>query len=277
MGERANRPPRDAARLAGYRKRNLFALGMGLVRGRLSVWLGLAFAVMVTVTFVTFAVIMASRDRLSAASLPAVASEVLAWGPGMLIAFAGSLHALRNDADQGIFALVQGRGVPVRAFVVQRVLSLGVLLALTAALGTASVALAASIASPSTDLTMASLHAGFAGVVHGIAFGAVMGPVAMATLGARSRSGGYIALVLVLALPELLRLVAYDLPSAWGELLSIPSCLATLRSALSPGHVEGGRAIGAAVVLALAALLATAFAVQQATSALANRSRAEAA
>ena len=274
MGERAKTPVTDGR---SHRKRHLFALGLGLVRGRVSVVLGLVFAALVTLAFVVFAVMMASRDRLSAASLPGIASEVLAWGPGMLVAFAGSLHALRNDAEHGIFALVVGRGVPLHAYVVQRVVSLGALLAITAASGTACVMTAAIIASASGDLAAASLHGGLAGVVHGIAFGAVMGPVAMATLGARSRTGGYVALVLVLALPELLRLFAWDLPGEWSELLSIPSCLATLRHALSPGHVEAARAVGAAVVLVLAALLATAFAVQQARGASSNLLRAEAA
>jgi hypothetical protein len=246
------------------RAREVFALGLSLARARISVKLGLVFVVATTIGLSAIAATMAARGRYSAAALTSFSGELLAWGPGMLVLFAAALHALKHDAENGAIALVASRGVPLRAFVGARVLSLAALLAIATGVGTFVITCAAALASRSLALALASIQGGVAGIVHGVAFAAVMAPVALATVGARSRSGGYVALLLVLVVPEVARLLVRDLPREWTELMSIPSALATVRSALSPGRLDGLRAAGALLVIALVSLLAAAEAVRQA-------------
>lgn len=252
------------------RRRDLFALGLFLARSRLSVVLALIFALMTTLVLAGFGAFAAARGRPLAASFPGVSSEILAWGPGILIAFSAALHALKRDREDGIYALVMGRGVSVGSFVVARAAALAALLAGAVTLGTVAVMVFTWLRADSGSLAAASLLSGFAGIIHGLGFGMVMAPVTLATLGARSRGGGYLALLLVLVLPELLRLAAFDLPREWSEVLSIPACLATIRSALSAGGAEGGghvefaRALSALIVLGVASAVATAAAIYQA-------------
>jgi hypothetical protein len=245
-------------------RRELFALGLSLVRSRASVIVASIFAVLVTLAIASIAAMMAARGRVTAAGLPGLGAEVLAWGPGMLVAFGGAVRALRNDAEHGIHALVLGRGVPFRRFMTARLSSLAAFIAIATSLGTLAIAIAATLGARSPVLMGAAMQTGFAGIVHSILFGAVIAPIAFATLGARSIGRGYVLLLLVLVVPELFRLSMHDLPPEWTELLSIPSALATARKALSPGAVDPMRALGAILVLAVVASIATGVAFRQA-------------
>jgi hypothetical protein len=96
-------------------------------------------------------------------------------------------------------------------------------------------------------------------VVFALAFSAVVAPLAFAALGARSRIGGYLFLVAVVMVPEAIVLaLGSALPASLAELLSIPSALSALRSALAPGSVELARALRALVALAVVVGLAVA-------------------
>jgi len=58
--------------------------------------------------------------------------------------------------------------------------------------------------------------------------------VAMAALGSRTRAGGFLGLLAVLALPELLSpWTAAWLPYGWHELTSIPAALAAVRAGVA--------------------------------------------
>jgi hypothetical protein len=70
--------------------------------------------------------------------------------------------------------------------------------------------------------------------VYALAFAATLGPIAVAALGARSRAGGYLTLVAVLVLPELLaRWTSEVLPRGWHELTSVPAALAAVRAGVA--------------------------------------------
>lgn len=247
--------------------RSLFAFGMSLARARIGVKLGLVFVGTVTLGMAVLAAMMAARGRETSIAVVNASAEALAWFPGMLVVFTAALRALRADVDEGAYALAASRGATPRQLAIARVLSLAALASAACAIGTAIVALAAASAARSLPLTLTALHAGAAGVVFAGAFGLVLAPVALATLGARSRGGGYGLLVLVVVVPELVRLTVRSWPREWTELLSIPSALDTLRRALSPGHVDAARALGALLVLCVVALLAAAATVHQANAA----------
>ncbi len=100
-------------------------------------------------------------------------------------------------------------------------------------------------------------------IAYALVFAATLGPVAMAALGARTRAGGYLSLLAVLVVPELLaRFTDRLLPRGWHELTSIPEALAAVREAvahpvLSGAH--GARALaGLLAVIALALLVVAA-------------------
>src|ERR1700733_900642 len=86
---------------------------------------------------------------------------------------------------------------------------------------------------------------GFAlgGLAYSLAFAATVGPVAMATVGDRTRGAGLVLLLAVLFVPELLApWTATLLPRGWHELTSIPAALAAVRDGIA-APVERGEAM----------------------------------
>ncbi|WP_205633595.1 hypothetical protein [Labilithrix luteola] len=112
--------------------------------------------------------------------------------------------------------------------------------------------LASALAAPRAAVVGQTLQTTFASVVFSIAFAVVVAPIAFAALGARSRVGGYLFLVSVVVIPEIIAsALAKVLPDGVAEVLSVPSALSALRSALGPGPVEVGRAFRAVVAIAI--------------------------
>jgi hypothetical protein len=183
-----------------------------------------------------------------ATDAPTVSALAIAWVGGIMLAFGAALRAIRSDRDEGVTALAQSRGVSAAAYVRGRVGGLVLLLAV--ALGGATlVADAAALAVGGGGWL--ALRTGAAALVYVLAFAATVGPVAMAALGARSRAGGYLTLLAVLALPELLAPWTSDLlPRGWTELTSIPAALAAVRVAVVHPTIVGARAMRAAAGLA---------------------------
>lgn len=189
-----------------------------------------------------------ARDLDLLARLPVVGAGATAWGAGVLVAFAASSRALVRDEQQGIASLVASKGSSQAAYVVGRALGLAlVLFALTAFSGLAT---SLAIAVSARHGMVALLQGTLASLVFSAAFALSVAPLSLAALGARSRAGGYFALVLVLVLPELFEgTLARLLPEGWGELIAVPSALAALASGLSPGTVDAPRVLRALVVL----------------------------
>jgi hypothetical protein len=105
-------------------------------------------------------------------------------------------------------------------------------------------------------------RASVAALVYAIAFSVTLGPLAMAALGGRTRGGGYLTLLAVLVVPELLSPWTRSLlPHAWGELTSIPAALDALRDGIEAGGHSGLHAIRAAIGL-LAVVAASLLVVQ---------------
>jgi hypothetical protein len=240
-------------RLMSPRPRTL-ALGVWLAsRGILAVT-GMVLAGLGALAAVAVALVIARRGGHGAAQLPTVASAGIAWSAGVSLAFGTALRAIRRDRAEGVVALVRARGGSLGAYARGRVGGLVVVLAIAVGGATlvAGVAATAAAASESGSAAWASCAA----MVYALAFAAVVGPVAMAALGTRTRAGGYLSFLAILAVPELLaRWTRELLPTGWGELTSIPAALSAVRAGvLSPGVAGVPAARAAAELMAIAAL-----------------------
>jgi hypothetical protein len=235
------------------RRRSPAALALGARLARTGMLGNAAFVIGALVTFagVVIAFVIA-RQRGYAAPLydvPSVAATLLGWGPGILLAFAASAQALRRDKDDGIRALLRARGASVPGYVGARVGGLALTHAIVVCGGTLVVGVVSVALAPPGTFGMA-LHGALAALVYGLAFSLVLPPVAMAALGARSRSGGYVALLGVLVLPEVLaRWTAEIVPFEWQGLVSIPGVLAEVRASLMPPAGPDLAKLGRALVV----------------------------
>jgi hypothetical protein len=236
----------------------------------------LGLAALTTLAAIAVAFILV-RQRGYAAPLhdvPSLASGALAWGAGVLLAFAASVQALRRDRQEGILSLARARGQSDSRYIAGRVGGLAMAVALPVIGGTL-VTSVVCLALSTADATVAVVRGSFAALAFAIAFSIVLPAVAMAALGARSRGGGYLALVAVLVVPELLRgLTAQLLPYDWHALTSIPGALSEVRTALMPSGPPDLTMIGRAVVVLGLVTLVALFAVRSSAARVAAEDRA---
>jgi hypothetical protein len=234
------------------------SLGVALARRGALATVSIAIGALTTFGMVVAAFVVDSRSAHTLRHVPGVASSALAWGAGVTLAFAASARALRRDRDDGVRALWRARGGTTQRYVVGRVLGIVLVVAAIVAGGTLVCGLASTALSGRAALGRVAGSAA-ASLAYALAFSATVAPVALASLGARSRVGGYLALVTVLVLPELFAgWTARMLPAAWSELTSIPSVLGALRASLTPGAVDVAMALRALVVLAAVSAVALA-------------------
>lgn len=230
----------------------LLALGLSLARRGLLVGFGVAVSAITAVALAALAAALAARGpRAPLNDVPIVASSALAWGGGFLVAFAAAVHALRRDHGEGVRHLLAARSRGLRAYLVVRIGGLAALLALVVGGGTLLTGIAATLAGVGTGSALAVLQATFASLVYALAFAAVIAPTALAALGARTRVGGYVFLLVVVILPEtIVEALSSNLPPGATDVLAIPSALGALRASLSPGSVDGVRLLRALAALA---------------------------
>jgi hypothetical protein len=229
------------------------ALAWGGLTARISLGLG---AAIVLFAMAASLVIARGAHSQELASVPLLTSSALAWGAGTLLAFGASVHAFRRDRQQGMRALLAARGRSDGEYLASRILGLTQILAALTAGGTVAAGAAASLAARSPSLAIRTIDCTGASVVFALAFAATLAPIALAALGARSRVGGYLALVAVLVIPEVLQnWSARVLPEGWAELTSIPGALMALRSSLLPDAFDALRFARAFAVLALLVVL----------------------
>ncbi|MCL2723780.1 MAG: hypothetical protein FWD69_05025 [Polyangiaceae bacterium] len=247
------RPGRRGARFVA-----LLALGVRLSRRGFVAVLALVLAFFTVASMSVFAFVLAARSRSAPVyDLPILASSALAWGGGFLLAFAVATRVLRKDRDSGVRDLLTARSASLRGYLVARIGGLAALLAIVAGGGTLVCGLFAILARGA--VATRTMQTTLAAIAYAIAFAGVMAPVAFAALGARSRIGGYMFLVTVVLLPEVLVLAfASILSEDIAEVAAIPAALSTLRAALLPGHIDISRALRALVALATYGAFATA-------------------
>lgn len=229
------------------------ALGMTLARrGPLAV-MAIVVSVVTALGVAAIALTLAREgDDAPVSSVPTLASSAIVWGGAFLQAVGVAAGALRRDRVEGIRQLFVVRTTSLRGYLLARVAGLAAVLAIVAGGGTLLVSGVAIVAATRTHALLLTVQSTVGAVLYAIAFAAVIAPVAFATLGSRTRIGGYFALLLVLVFPELVvGAFGSRLPSDIAELCAIPSALAALRSALAPGSFDVPRLLRAAVALAV--------------------------
>ncbi len=224
---------------------------MSLARRGVLAWISIGICFFTSIVVALVGVVLATRGANAPIhDVPIVASSALAWGGGFLLAFAAAAHALRRDRTDGIRDLVVARTRSLRGYLLARVGGLVALVALLVAGGTLLAGLVSVIAAAQVSAVPKTLQATGAALVFSLAFALVVSPVAFAALGARSRLGGYVFLLALVTVPEVVvGMMGSAIPEGVADVLSIPSALSALRSALAPGTVEIARAVRAIVAL----------------------------
>jgi hypothetical protein len=195
------------------------------------------------------------RSEPYADAIPPVASAALSWGTGVMVAFGASLRAAHRDRDDGVLALLRARGVGASGYVFARAGGLAIVLAGTLGAGVLCVATAATLGSARP---LATARVGAGAVAYALAFAATIAPLALATVGGRSRGLGYLALLSILALPEAVApWTRQVLPPGWRELTSIPAALDAVRHGVArpDALAPAARALVGLAVVIIASLL----------------------
>lgn len=213
----------------------LLRFGVSMARrGALSI-ISIVICALTAVGFGILAIVLAVRsENPPVYDVPLVASSALAWGGGFLHAFGNAAHALRKDREGGIRELVMTRTASLEGYLFARVGGLATMLAITVGGGTLFAAFVSVLASAGSHTVGRTIHTTIASLVFAVAFAFVIAPLAYAAVGARSRVGGYLFLIGVVVVPEIVASgLAQVLPHALTEVLSIPSALGALRAALT--------------------------------------------
>ena len=238
------------------------ALGLWLASRGLPARLSLLLTAAVAIAGASSAFWLVRHGAKTLVVVPTLTSYALTWGAGLSLAAAASVRVPCRDGETGVLYLVLARGATIGEYVRGRVGGLVVWTTCCTCAGTL-VAIAATLtaARPTEPVLRASAGA----LAYTVAFGMTMGPVTMATLGARNRLRGYLALLLAVVVPELAapwteRLL---LPYGWRELASLPAALGALRAAaLAPSDgLRTARALAgltAAVAVSLVVITARA-------------------
>jgi hypothetical protein len=236
----------------------LLWLGVMLARRGFVATASLALAGITVLGLAALGLGLAAEANAPLHTIPTLASSALAWGAGFVLAFSAATHALRRDRENGVRHLLEARSLGLGGYLFARVGGLAVLLALVVGGGTLLLGLIMTLAAARLGVVPRTLHATLAALCFALGYALVLAPVAYAALGARSRMGGYLSLLAVVVLPELVALIlAGVLPEAIVEVMAIPSALGALRASLSPGTVDGFQLARAVVALAVFAVLAS--------------------
>jgi hypothetical protein len=231
------------------------ALGASLARRGTMVKLALVLMGVTTVGAVVSAIVLGGRGGGEKLALIGPASStLLAWGAGVLVAVPASLEAFREDRKGGIRALLRSRGASTRGYAQGRVLGLALVLFAVVGGGTLASGGVAFLLATRVGAGARALEGLVASLVYAAAYAVVVAPMSLATLGARTRPGGFLRFGAVVLVPLLLEPWTSSLaPTGWGDVLSVPSALAALRaSLLSPDGLKLARA--AIVLIAFAAI-----------------------
>jgi hypothetical protein len=214
------------------------------------VGVSVALALVTSLGLAAQAFALARAARVTALShLPAASAGLLVWGAGVLLAFAAASHALRRDRDEGIVHLFEARGAGA-AYLRARVLGLAALLFVVLGGGVLVVGVASMAAAQRYEAAGLAFASTCGSLLYAFASSVTVAVVAFAALGARTRGGGYLRLLVALSLPEVFAyFLSSSVSASWVELLSIPSALAALRLSLAPGEVDLPRFLRAFAVL----------------------------
>lgn len=214
---------------------------------------------------IAVAVSLSRQPHPPLASVPGLTATFLAWGGGFTFAIAAAAHAFDDDVASGIRDLVRTRGVAGRTYVLSRVLGLALSLFFLVAIGAVVTGTACALLAPASRAAV--LKSTAATIPYAAAYALIVAPMAIATMGTRSRPRGYLLLLAILIVPELAQDSLEAIPEHWRSLVGVPSAMATLRDALTPAHFDGALAGAAAAVVVLLAIVCMALAFEAAAHA----------
>ena len=236
----------------------LLAFGVSLARrGALSVFSIIVCALTaVGLGILAITLALGSGEHPPVYDVPLLASGALAWGGGFLHAFGSAAHALRKDRESGIRELVVTRTASLDGYLWARVGGLAAMIAITVGGGTLFASIVSMFAAGASHAVGRTVHTTVAALSFAMAFAIVIAPLAYAAVGARSRVGGYLFLIGVVVVPEIVASgLSRFLPHALTEVLSIPSALFALRAALTD-EIDLFRVVRALVALSAFVALA---------------------
>jgi hypothetical protein len=241
-------PPRPLA--SPSRLRASIALGTALATRGILVKLAIGLGALLTLVGVALA-LFHNDSAATLVLVPAAASSALAWGAGVPVAFAASIHAFREDRARGIRALLHARGARANDYASGRVLGLALVVFAVVGGGTLVSGGVGMLVASTVGAAGRAIQGLLASLVFAMAFAVVMAALALAAIGGRTRAGGYVGLLVLLVLPELLgRWTSALVPASFSDLLSVPSALAALRSSIASPEIDAARFARAACVVA---------------------------
>jgi len=233
-----------------------FAFALHLVRSRFVVKLSWGLAALTTLAGMAVAVVLAHEGE-KPPFLPwlGLVEDGLAYGTGVLVAFGGAAQAFRRDRDEGIRHFLRIRGVKTSDYLFARVAGLVLAVALPTVGGTLAVGLVSLLVAHRVAAVPEVAWGLGVGLLFAAVFSVLVSLVSLAALGARNRAGGYLVLLALFGLPELVSPFTSTLvPRAWGGLVSLPGMLTTMRSSLLPATFDGALLVRAFAALVFATM-----------------------
>ncbi len=192
-------------------------------------------------------------DRTSSALLTLI-TWALVWGTGMLLAFGLSSRALLRDHEDGIVDLFERHAHGRNAYLFARTFGIASVIAMVLGAATLLSGIAIALVSHRPLESVRTAGATVAAGVYVLFFSFTMAPLALAALGGRGKAGGYVVLLFLLGIPELIaKMTEGILPLAFRELFSFGGALSAARDSLLPASFDPARFLRATLVLAFVA------------------------
>ncbi|NOU26449.1 MAG: hypothetical protein HOO96_00970 [Polyangiaceae bacterium] len=246
-------PGTSRSRTARARAVARFFVRQGL--GSLLVRISLGLSAVIVLAAMSVAALVSSShvpgELPTVALVPGVAARAIAWGGGILVAFALAQRAFHRDISDGVVSLLRARGLDPM-YLWGRVGAAMALVGAPVVGGTLLVSVTAVLAATRTGDAWDAVRGGAAALVYSALFTAVLVPLSLAALGGRTRGGGYFFLLLFLVIPEMVSpLTRAFVPE---EMTSIPHALQGLSHAMTVGHLDLRRTTGSVFFLTAVAL-----------------------
>ncbi len=187
---------------------------------------------------------------------PHLVAQVLAFGSGLPIAFAGALEAYSRDRSEGVHNLLRESGFDDRGYFRTRALGLFGALFMVVGGGTLLSGVVSAMFARTPKLLGQTAIATMGALMFAVSFSLLVGSVALATLAPRGKRMGYIAFALTFLALELLGpWFSMWLPLDFGQIISLRIAFDKVRTGVLPGH-DFGEGLRAFILIAMVSFVA---------------------
>ncbi len=224
-------------RLGMQRTKNLLRVGLLFALRSVRVRLALGLSLLVTLMLLSFAFLaIRIETRPSFPLFPVAASNAMTLGPGVFVVLALTVDVFRRDRREGVWNYYRSRGVRFNEYARTRMLGAFVLTFLAVFAAPLLLGMVGLLFAPNARLSMAMLGT-FVGVtLFSLSYAALLVALAWAAFAPRPFAKGYVMVLLVMVLPEIVApYVSGWLPEGWVDLLTVRTLLASFRASLLPG------------------------------------------